>query len=94
MYHDVTPYLHDQYLLTHNQMSLEDILPDDDPAHEDGELLTVRMYAEICGVHKHTVLNWIRAGKLPYTPMQHGKYTRYYIPASAVPPMLRNLSAW
>ena len=52
-------------------------------------LLTVSQYAYLNGVHKHTVLNWVKAGKVPYLPIKHGIYTRYAIPSNAIPPMVR-----
>lgn len=67
-------------ILEHNQLSMLD-----DP----GECATVREYADLHGVHKHTVLNWIKAGKVPFFVADHGKYKRYYIPFAAIPPIIR-----
>ena len=77
----------EQYILEHNQVSLSDLINDAD--HEPVALLSVSQYAYLCGVHKHTVLNWIKAGKVPYIPVKHGIYTRYAIPSDTIPPMVR-----
>ena len=77
----------EQYILEHNQESMYDLLNDADP--KPVSLLTVSQYAYLNGVHKHTVLNWVKAGKVPYIPVKHGIYTRYAIPSDAIPPMVR-----
>jgi len=77
----------EQFILEHNQVSMTDLLSgkDTDPV----SLLSVSEYASCTGVHKHTVLNWIKAGKVPYIPVKHGIYTRYAIPSDTIPPMIR-----
>ena len=77
----------EQYILEHNQVSISDLLNDAD--REPVALLSVTEYASCTGVHKHTVLNWIKAGKVPYIPVKHGIYTRYVIPSDTIPPLLR-----
>ncbi|MDO5325826.1 MAG: helix-turn-helix domain-containing protein [Clostridia bacterium] len=73
----------EQYILTHNQITIDDLTKEAD------RMLTVKQYAAAHGVHNHTVLNWIRANKIPYAAQAHGQYTRYMIPADTVPPMRR-----
>ena len=51
--------------------------------------LSPRDYAKAVGVHVHTVLNWIRYGKIPAVSKPCGKYTRYLIPENVKPPMRR-----
>lgn len=70
----------EQLILEHNQMTMTD---------NPSDCVSVRAFADLHGVHKHTVLNWIKAGKIPFFAADHGKYYRYFIPADAVPPMLR-----
>lgn len=72
----------EQRLLIDNQLTMID--PDD-----NCEVLTVSQYAHLNGVHKHTVLNWIRAGKIRAVFTAHGKYVRYYIPIDTTPPLIR-----
>lgn len=76
-----------QYVLEHNQVSMMDLLSGEDK--DPVALLSVSDYARLNGVHKHTVLNWVKAGKVPYIPVKHGIYTRYAIPSDAIPPMVR-----
>lgn len=70
----------EQYILQHNQLSMTD---------KTSDCVSVSAFASLHGVHKHTVLNWIKAGKIPFFAADHGKYKRYYIPVDTVPPMLR-----
>lgn len=70
----------EQLILEHIQMAMTD---------NPSDCVSVRAFADLHGVHKHTVLNWIKAGKIPFFAADHGKYYRYFIPADAVPPMLR-----
>ena len=51
--------------------------------------LSPREYARRHGVHPHTVLNWIRAGKIPAISRPCGEYIRYLIPENVKPPMRR-----
>ena len=76
-------YLEEQLCLERNQVSCCD------PDPVAAETLTVSQFAELYGVHKHTVLNWIRAGKIRAVFCSHGKYIRYYIPTDTIPPMAR-----
>ncbi len=77
-------YEEEQFLLEHNQVSMFDLNAEPKP-----DFLTVAQYAFLNGVHKHTVLNWIKAGKVPFVPRSHGIYVRYYIPADTIPPLIR-----
>lgn len=70
----------EQYILEHNQLSMTD---------NPSDCVSVRAFADLHGVHKHTVLNWIKAGKIPFFAADHGQYKRFYIPADAVPPIIR-----
>lgn len=56
-----------------------------------GKAIGVREYARLHGVHPHTILNWIREGKIPYTVKFAGQQVRYLIPAGARPPMSKTL---
>ncbi|MBR4331564.1 MAG: helix-turn-helix domain-containing protein [Clostridia bacterium] len=76
-------YEEEQFLLERNQVSMFD------QGNHQPDFLTVAQYAALNGVHKHTVLNWIKAGKVPFVPRSHGIYVRYYIPADTVPPIIR-----
>lgn len=73
-----------QQLLKENQVTMDELLASD--------LVSVSAFAILHGVHKHTVLNWIHAGRIPFKESFHGKYIRYWIPATAVPPMHKNVS--
>lgn len=53
------------------------------------QFMSPREYAHKFGVHPHTVLNWIRSGKIPVLMRNCGTYTRYLIPNSAKPPIRR-----
>lgn len=78
----------EQYILEHNQVTMDSLIKGDaDPGPVS--LMSVSEYAILNGVHKHTVLNWIKAGKVPIVPVRHGIYTRYAIPSVAIPPMVR-----
>ena len=57
----------EQYILEHNQMCISD---------NPSDCVSVRIFADLHGVHKHTVLNWIKAGKIPFFVADHGKYYR------------------
>lgn len=74
----------EQRILKENQVAMIGI-----DADSSDELLTVSQYAYLHGVHKHTVLNWIKAGKVRFFIRSHGVYARYYIPTDTVPPMVR-----
>ena len=76
-------YQGDQFLLDHAQVSMIEE-PEAKP-----NFISVSEYAAINGVHKHTVLNWIKAGKIQYSQKQHGVYIRFYVPSNAKPPMVR-----
>ena len=78
----------EQYMLEHNQVTMDSLIKGD-ADQEPVALLSVTEYASCTGVHKHTVLNWIKAGKVPYIPVKHGIYTRYAIPSDTIPPMFR-----
>lgn len=73
----------DQFLLNHGQLSMIEE-PEAKP-----DYIGVSEYAAINGVHKHTVLNWIKAGKIQCIQRQHGAYTRFYIRPDEKPPLMR-----
>ena len=74
-------YETEQLLLTQNQLKILD--------KRTSNCISVRAYADLHGVHKHTVLNWIKTGKIAFFAADHGKYYRFFIPADEVPPMRR-----
>lgn len=74
-------YETEQLLLTQNQLKMLD--------KRTTNCISVRAYADLHGVHKHTVLNWIKTGKIAFFAADHGKYYRFFIPADEVPPMRR-----
>lgn len=84
----IPPHEIDKILLTHGQTSM--LYPgQSDPEEEAPGFYSVSVYARRHGVHPHTVLNWIKAGRIPYTVKFAGQYVRYLIPAKAIPPMSR-----
>lgn len=51
--------------------------------------LTPMQYAIKCGVHYHTVLNWIAGNSVQFIRRQAGRDIWYLIPANAAPPKLK-----